>query len=69
MTVSNTNVLDFLGKQISFVHTVKVYSDVYSLDINGTVTGVLINLTGFHEVCIDDSQFYFFSEMSEIKII
>lgn len=69
MTVAHTTVLELLGKQVSFVHSIKVGSDVYSSDYSGTVTNIVISLASDPEIAINDGDFYSLSELLEFQII
>lgn len=69
MTVSNTNVLDLLGKQVSFVYPVACDSTVHSLDCTGTVTSIAINLNQPPFISIDDGDFYALSDLLEFNIL
>ena len=41
----------FLGKQVSFTRSFEIDSFAYSIDYSGTVTAVVINLSGEPEFC------------------
>lgn len=69
MTVAHTTVLELLGKQVSFVHSLKIGSDAYSSDHLGTVTSVVINLTGEPVISIDNGDFYQISDLLEFEIV
>ena len=68
MTVAHTTVLELLGKQVSFIHSIKVGSDVYSSDYSGTVTNVVISLNNEPEISIDDGDFHKLSKLSNFQI-
>ena len=75
MTVSNINVLDILGKQISFQYSIKTeisdnLSITYTEKFSGKVTGVCIGLDHEPEFIIDDSSdYYSFSEVHNFVLI
>ena len=66
MSVSNLNVLELLGKQVSFTYS----HPVGQLVKKGIVTSVIVNLSSSSEICIDDQgDFYDLSEISDFKIL
>ena len=69
MTFSNVNALDLLGKQVSFVHSIKFGSHVHSSDYSGTVTNIVISLTSGPEISINDGDFYILSEITDLKVL
>ena len=50
MAVVHTTVLELLGKQVSFTRSFEIDSFAYSIDYSGTVTAVVINLSGEPEI-------------------
>ena len=69
MTVTNLNVLDLLGKQVSFNQTVPCGSIDHSLNSTGTVTSITINLNQPPCISIDDGDFYPLSDLLDFKIV
>ena len=62
MAVVHTTVLELLGKQVSFTRSFEIDSFAYSIDYSGTVTAVVINLSGEPEFFVDEQgSFCFFS--------
>ena len=67
MTVAHTTVLKLLGKQVSFICSTKIGSDVYSSHHCGTVTSIVFNLTGEPQISVDDGDYYSFSDLIEFE--
>ena len=66
MSISNSNLLELLGKNVSF-SWLGAEGVVYETD--GEVTSVVLNLHGDHEFSVDDGDYYSFSELTEFKIL
>lgn len=67
MTMSHTNALSLLGKEISFAVLLKDELKAHFPDgvtQNGLVEAVLVNLVGSHEILVKDT----FYSLDEIKI-
>ena len=66
MSVSNLNVLELLGKQVSFTYS----HPVGQLVKKGIVTSILVNLSSSPEILIDDQgDFHDISEIIDFKIL
>ncbi|RKG47027.1 hypothetical protein D7V64_17240 [Acinetobacter cumulans] len=70
MTVAHTTLLEFLGKKITYDLAVDQSFDSSGyIQESGTVTGVLLELDGDHQLCIkldgytDSHEFVKFSEI------
>lgn len=68
MAVAHTNVLDLLGKQVSFLYILKHESEEYSFDYSGVITHIVVSLSGSVEIAIDDGDFYALEELREFTI-
>lgn len=68
MAAAHTTVLELLGKQVSFITTVKVESTVYSSDHSGIVTDIVLSLSNEPQIALDDGDFYSFSDLLEFEI-
>lgn len=69
MAVVHTTVLELLGKQVSFTRSFEIDSFAYSIDYSGTVTAVVISLSGEPEFFVDDQGSFSFSQILDFKII
>ena len=68
MSASHLNVLELLGKQVSFTYFYP--APVGQLVKNGIVTSVIINLSSSSEIRLDDKgDFYLLSEINDFKIL
>lgn len=68
MAVSHTNILELLGKQVSFTYFYP--APVGQLVKKGIVTSVIVNLSSSSEIRLDDQgDFYHLSEISDFKIL
>ena len=54
MAVEHTTILKLLGKQVSFTCSFEIDTFAYSIDYSGTVTAVVISLSGEPEFFVDD---------------
>lgn len=62
------HVVDLVGKTVSFIDTIKVDKKIYSNEISGTVTQVILDSRGNHEISVNDGDFYKVSELLEFQI-
>ena len=69
MAVANTNLLELLGKQVSFTRSFETDSFSYSIDYSGTVTAVVISLSGEPEFFVDEQGSFCFSQILDFKFI
>lgn len=74
MTAAHTTVLEMLGKDVSFIHEVKVeLTDTsfitFTENFTGTVTNVLLSLTSEPEISINNRDFYVLSELLNFKLL
>ena len=65
MTALDTTVLNLLGKEVSFCYGLKEFT----FQMDGVVTSIVFNLHGQHEFCVDDGEFYSFSEVIDFKVL
>lgn len=71
MAVAHTTLLEFLGKKITYDLAVDQSFDPSGIvQESGTVTGVLFELDGNHQLCVkfDNYDSYEFIRFSEMKI-
>ena len=65
MAVENTNLLELLGKEVSFTYV----DEWREVPKKGTVTAVVINLNDEPEFSIDEGDFQSMSEIRDFKVI
>ena len=66
MAVANTNLLELLGKQVSFTYSYPTGQLVK----NGTVTSIVVHVSSSPEILIDDQgDFHSLSEISEFQVL
>ena len=66
MAVSNTNLLDLLGKQVSF-SWLGADGSIYESD--GQLTSVVIHLHGSPEFAVDDGEYLTFDKVYGFKLV
>lgn len=74
MAIAHTTVLEMLGKDVSFIYELKIeLTDssfiTFTQNFTGTVTNVLLSLTGEPEISINDVDFYSLSELLDFKMV
>lgn len=62
------HIVDLVGKTVSFIDSVKVENKIYINEISGTVTQVLLDTNGNHEISVNDGDFYKVSDLLEFQI-
>ena len=65
MTELDTTVLNLLGKQVSFITT----NGFHFFDNRGVVDSIVFNLSGKHQISIEDGEFYSFDDLLEFQIL
>ncbi len=74
MTVAHTTALELLGKQVSFIDKRVVeltdksfitFEDRYS----GTITEIVLSLTGNPQIAIDDGDFFSLPKLIDFKLL
>ena len=66
MAVSNTNLLELLGKQVSFSW---LGADGVTYQIDGKLTSIVFYLESSSEFTVDDGNFFSFDEITDFKIL
>lgn len=56
-------VIDLLGKKVSFIEIVAGQT----VQILGTVTDVILNINGNHQISVNDGDYYVLSELLEFQ--
>ena len=62
MTVANTNVLNYLGKYVSF-------NNEYNFEIYGVISNVIFYINGDVDIFIGWDDSYKYSEITNLKIL
>ena len=62
------NIVELLGKSVSFIATTKVEKKIFIREEKGVVTDVILNLNGSHQISLDDGEFHTVSELLEFQI-
>ena len=66
MAVSNTNLLELLGKQVSFSW---LGADGITYQTQGELTAVAFYLNTSSEFAVDEGDFFSFDEITDFKIL
>ena len=66
MAVANTNLLELLGKQVSFSW---LGADGVTYQSDGELTSIAFRLHGDHDFAVDESDYYSFSELTEFHLL
>lgn len=62
------NIVELLGKSVSFITSTKVDKKIFVREEKGVVTDVVLNLDGNHQISLDQGDFYTLSEVLEFQI-
>lgn len=62
------NIVELLGKSVSFITSTKVDNKIFVREEKGVVTDVVLNLDGNHQISLDQGDFYTLSEVLEFQI-
>ena len=66
MAVSNTNLLDLLGKQVSFSW---LGAEGVTYQSHGELTSIVFHLHGSSDFSVDDSDYFSFDEITDFQIL
>ena len=66
MAVSNTNLLELLGKQVSFSW---LGADGVTYNSEGELTSVFFHLHATSEFAVDEGDYFSFDEISEFQVL
>ena len=66
MAVANTNLLELLGKQVSFSW---LGADGVTYQIDGQLTSIVFYLESSSEFTVDDGDYFSFDEITDFKIL
>lgn len=62
------NIVDLLGKTVSFVSVQVVGKKLFRTQENGTVTDVILNAYGDHQISINNGDIYSIKDLLELQI-
>lgn len=62
------NIVELLGKSVSFITTTKVDNNIFVREEKGVVTDVVLSLDGNHQISLDQGDFHTLSEVLEFQI-
>lgn len=62
------NIVELLGKTVSFITTEKLDKKIISREESGIVTDVVLNVDGKHSICLNEGDFYVLSNLLEFEI-
>ena len=66
MAVANTNLLELLGKQVSFSW---LGSDGVTYQSDGELTSIVFHLHGSSDFSVDDGDYFSFDEITDFKLL
>ena len=66
MAFSNTNLLELLGKQVSFSW---LGDDGFTYNSEGQLTSIVFDLESSPQFTIDDGDYFSFDEITDFKIL
>jgi hypothetical protein len=66
MSVANTNLLDLLGKQVSFSF---LGADLITYHTDGQLTSIAFHLDSSSEFRVDEGDYFSFDEITDFKLL
>ena len=66
MAVANTNLLELLGKEVSFCW---LGADGVTYETDGQLTTIVFHLESSSEFTVDDGDYFSFDEITDFKIL
>ena len=66
MAVANTNLLELLGKQVSFSW---LGADVITYHTDGQLTSIVFHLDSSSEFRVDEGDYFSFDEITDFKLL
>lgn len=66
MAVANTNLLELLGKEVSFCW---LGADGITYETDGQLTSIVFHLEASCEFTVDDGDYFSFDEITDFKIL
>lgn len=62
------NIVELLGKTVSFVSTTKFEKKIFVRSEKGVVTDIVLNVDGNHQISLDEGDFHTLSELTEFQL-
>lgn len=62
------NIVELLGKSVSFITTTKADKKIFVREEKGIVTDIVLNIDGNHQISLDQGDFHTLSELLEFQI-
>jgi len=62
-------VIDLMGKNVSFTNNTKVENIFHSENIQGMVTDIILSLDGNHQVAVENGEFFVLSDLLDFKVL
>jgi hypothetical protein len=62
-------VVDLMGKNVSFTSNSKVEGVFYSDNMTGMVTDIVLSLDGNHKVAVENGDFFVLSDLLDFKVL
>ena len=62
-------VVDLMGKNVSFTSNLKVEGVFYSDNMTGMVTDIVLSLDGNHQVAVENGDFFVLSDLLDFKVL
>lgn len=66
MAVANTNLLELLGKQVSFSF---LRADLITYHTDGQLTSIVFHLDSSPEFTVDKGEYFSFDEITDFKLL
>jgi len=64
-----TNIVSLMGKQVSFISSLRVEDKFYTEEIKGIVTDISLSLSGQHSISVDGGDYFLLSELLEFQLL
>lgn len=64
-----TNIISLMGKQVSFISSLRVEDKFYTEEIKGIVTDISLSLSGQHSISVDGGDYFLLSELLEFQLL
>lgn len=62
-------VIDLMGKNVSFTNNTKDEKIFHSENIQGMVTDIILSLDGNHQVAVENGEFFVLSDLLDFKVL
>ena len=62
-------VVDLMGKNVSFTSNLKVENVLYSKSMEGMDTDIVLSLDANHQVAVENGDFFVLSDLLDFKVL